>query len=82
MFAGNSVCRAVEELLSRGVIQDQILYLCLIAAPAGLHRLCSQYPKLKVITSEIETGLDDKYNVIPGIGQFGDRCDFATATVQ
>lgn len=30
-------------------------------------------PQVRVITSEIDTGIDDQYRLVPGIGEFGNR---------
>jgi len=38
-----------------------------------LHVVCERFPRLKVVTSEIESGLSEHYRVIPGMGEFGDR---------
>ena len=44
----------------------------LIAAPEGIHRICKQFPRVKVITSEIDECMHDLH-VVPGVGEFGDR---------
>ena len=57
----------MQVLLSKGVEESKILFLSLIAAPAGIHQLCGKYPALKVVTSEIDQGLDETtFQVIPG----------------
>ena len=38
-----------------------------------MHRVCKQFPFLKIVTSEIDAGLNDQFRVIPGMGEFGDR---------
>ena len=70
---GGSASRAVEVLLDKGVLEKNILFLTLIAAPEGIHTLCRQYPALKVITSEIDERIDINFRVVPGVGEFGDR---------
>eukprot|EP01025_Chloroclados_australasicus_P067595 TRINITY_DN9356_c0_g1_i3.p2 TRINITY_DN9356_c0_g1~~TRINITY_DN9356_c0_g1_i3.p2 ORF type:complete len:489 (-),score=30.53 TRINITY_DN9356_c0_g1_i3:237-1703(-) len=70
---GNTACRAIRVLLDKGVEEDRILFLSLIAAPEGIQKVCKLHPKVIVITSEIDMGIDDNYKVIPGIGEFGDR---------
>jgi uridine kinase len=35
--------------------------------------LCRKFPRLKVITSEIDEGIDPDFKVVPGVGNFGDR---------
>ncbi len=43
--------------------------LCsLIAAPEGIHALCKQFPRIKVITSEIDERVDVEFRVVPGVG--------------
>jgi uridine kinase len=70
---GETAARAVQVLLDKGVEEGRILFLSLIAAPEGVHRLCRAFPRLKVITSEIDEGIDANFRVVPGVGEFGDR---------
>lgn len=42
-------------------------------APDGIHALCKRFPKLKLVTSEIDESLNEDLRVIPGMGEFGDR---------
>ncbi|PSC68860.1 uridine kinase chloroplastic [Micractinium conductrix] len=63
--SGTSAARAIEVLLERGVDEGRILFLTVIAAPEGIRRICGSYPRLKVLTSEIDEGMD-AYHVVPG----------------
>lgn len=56
----------LQVLLSKGVEESKILFLSLIAAPEGIHRLCSTFPRLKVITSDIDEGIAPDFQVVPG----------------
>ena len=72
--SGNSASRAIRVLLDRGVDEGRILFLTLIAAPEGIHRVCGSFPRLKLVTSEIDSGVDPASGAVtPGIGEFGDR---------
>ncbi|KAH8664332.1 uracil phosphoribosyltransferase-domain-containing protein [Xylariales sp. PMI_506] len=74
MFAtGGSAIMAVEVLISRGVPEERILFLNLIASPEGIQRFASKFPKLRVVTAFVDQGLDEKNYIIPGLGDFGDR---------
>lgn len=75
LSTGNSATTAVEVLLSKGVAEANILFICLIAAPEGITKLCSRFPGVKVITSEIDKYVDEDrgFSVIPGCGDFGSR---------
>ncbi|EGC45048.1 uracil phosphoribosyltransferase [Histoplasma capsulatum var. duboisii H88] len=74
MFAtGGSATMAVDVLKSKGVPEDRILFLNLIASPSGVADFAQKYPKLRVVTAFIDQGLDEKKYIIPGLGDFGDR---------
>lgn len=74
MFAtGGSATLAVEILKARGVPEDHILFLNLIASPSGVSDFARRFPKLRVVTAFIDQGLDEKKYIIPGLGDFGDR---------
>lgn len=62
-----------QVLLDRGVAQDRILFLSMIAAPEAVHRLCTSFPAMKLLTSEVDRGLDDDCRIVPGVGEFGER---------
>nr|CAB3481528.1 unnamed protein product [Digitaria exilis] len=57
---GNSANQAIELLIRKG-------------APEGVHCVCKRFPRLKIVTSEIDGGLNEEYRVIPGLGEYGDR---------
>ncbi|EQK97605.1 uracil phosphoribosyltransferase [Ophiocordyceps sinensis CO18] len=74
MFAtGGSAIMAVQVLKARGVPEDHILFLNLIASPEGVSNFATQFPQLKVVTAFIDQGLDEKNYIVPGLGDFGDR---------
>ncbi|KAK1847443.1 uracil phosphoribosyltransferase [Colletotrichum chrysophilum] len=74
MFAtGGSAIMAVQVLKARGVPEDRILFLNLIASPEGIKNFTSKFPKLRVVTAFVDQGLDEKNYIIPGLGDFGDR---------
>ena len=61
------ICILLQVLESRGVDQGKILFLTLIAAPEGIHHMCSRFPRLKLITTEIdECVCPDTFHVMPG----------------
>jgi len=70
---GNSAVQAISLLLKKGVQEANIIFLNLISAPQGVHVVSKRFPRVKIVTSEIEFGLNDDFRVIPGMGEFGDR---------
>lgn len=74
MFAtGGSATLAVEVLKSKGVPEDRILFINLIASPQGVKDFAERFPKLRVVTAFVDEGLNEKKYIIPGLGDFGDR---------
>ena len=55
-----------QVLLDKGVLESRIVFLSLIAAPEGIHRICKKFPRMKVVTSEIDEGLNGSFQVVPG----------------
>ncbi|KAL8150679.1 hypothetical protein V2J09_020487, partial [Rumex salicifolius] len=70
---GNSAVQAISLLVKKGVPETNIIFLNLISAPQGVHVVCKAFPRIKIVTSDIETGLNKEFRVVPGMGEFGDR---------
>ncbi|KAL5972401.1 hypothetical protein ACLOJK_041655 [Asimina triloba] len=70
---GNSAVQAISLLIQKGVPESNIIFLNLISAPQGVHVVCKSFPRIKIVTSEIDIGLNEDYRVVPGMGEFGDR---------
>lgn len=51
---------AVEVLKAKGVPEERILFLNLIASPSGVADFAERFPKLRVVTAFIDQGLDEK----------------------
>ncbi|EFA85146.1 uracil phosphoribosyltransferase [Heterostelium album PN500] len=73
LATGGTVAQAVEVLIERGVKEENIIFINLIAAPEGIQFFTSKYPKVTIVTGEIDEKLNEKKYIVPGIGDFGDR---------
>jgi hypothetical protein len=51
---------AIEVLMDRGVPEDHILFLNLIASPEGAAKFADRFPKVRVVTAFVDQGLDEK----------------------
>ena len=51
---------AVDVLKSKGVPEQHILFLNIIASPEGVTSFARRFPKLRVVTAFVDQGLDDK----------------------
>ena len=73
LATGGSAATAIKILKERGVKEEKIIFLNLIACPEGIKKVSSQFPKVRIITAVIDSRLDNKFYIIPGLGDFGDR---------
>ena len=73
LASGSSALAAIDLLLSKGVSEERIVFLTLIAAPQGIKAVCEAFPKLTVVTSEFDAAISAQHKVLPGVGEFGDR---------
>ena len=58
--------RCVQVLLEKGVKESNIIFLSLISAPEGILKLCTRFPLMKLVTSEIDDGINENFQVVPG----------------
>ena len=70
---GNSAVHAVDVLKKRGVPDDQILFLALVAAPEGIEVFQKSHPDVKVYVASLDSHLNDDAYIVPGLGDAGDR---------
>ena len=60
LATGGSALMAVDVLVGKGVPEEHILFLNLIASPEGAQNFANRYPKVRVVTAFIDQGLDAK----------------------
>lgn len=70
---GNSAVHAIDVLKKRGVPDEQILFLALVAAPEGVQVVQDAHPNVKVFVASLDSHLDEHAYIIPGLGDAGDR---------
>lgn len=68
-----SASLAIDILLSKGVKQENIIFLNHVACPEGVDVITSKYPQVKIITAAVDERLNEEKYIIPGLGDFGDR---------
>ena len=68
LATGGSAAKAIDVLKANNVNEERILFLNLIAAPQGIEKIISQFPNVKIITAQIDNGLDDQKFIVPGLG--------------
>ncbi|KAJ3411391.1 hypothetical protein HDV05_002316 [Chytridiales sp. JEL 0842] len=64
---------AVRILLDHDVPEENIVFVSLLAAKQGVFALAHVFPKVKVLTSEVDETLSEQLHISPGFGNYGDR---------
>nr|QKY14881.1 uridine kinase (UK) [Polytomella parva] len=74
---GHTIVRAVQILKSRGVPEERILILSIICSPEAVSMICGGFPHARLVVAEIDNHVDDRHQLVPGCGNYGDRyfCD-------
>lgn len=74
MVATGGSGRHVLDLLNACGIEDgRIRFGAVVVAPEGLECLCVTHPGVRIFAAALDTGLNDAAEIVPGIGDAGDR---------
>ncbi|PID67187.1 MAG: uracil phosphoribosyltransferase [Fusobacteriales bacterium] len=71
LATGGSAVYAIDYLKEQGV--NDILFMCLVAAPEGIAKLLNKHPDVPIYTAKIDQGLNENGYIYPGLGDCGDR---------
>ncbi|MCY0092947.1 uracil phosphoribosyltransferase [Hoeflea ulvae] len=71
LATGNSSIASIEKLKERGA--QNIRFLCLLAAPEGIRNFQEAHPDVPIYTASIDSHLNEKGYIVPGLGDAGDR---------
>ncbi|KAH8055579.1 hypothetical protein JL722_7916 [Aureococcus anophagefferens] len=74
LATGGSALTAIKVLKDAGVPEERITFANVVSCPEGLANLKKHAPKVVVVTSAVDEGLDARRYIVPGLGDFGDRC--------
>ena len=73
LATGNSSVHAVNVLLKRGAMEDNIKFLALVAAPEGVEVFFKAHPNIDLYVASVDEKLDKNASIVPGLGDAGDR---------
>ena len=71
LATGNSSVAAVD-LLKKSDAKN-IRFMCLLAAPEGVKRMQEAHPDVQIVTAALDSHLNEKGYIVPGLGDAGDR---------
>ncbi|CAK9802048.1 Uridine-cytidine kinase-like 1 [Anthophora quadrimaculata] len=70
---GAAAVMAIRVLLDHDVAEENVLLASLLMAESGVHSIAYAFPRVKIVTSALDPMINEKFYVLPGIGNFGDR---------
>jgi uracil phosphoribosyltransferase len=79
LATGHSGTAALTMLAQRG--GQNMTFVCIIAAPAGIATLLGAHPTARIVTGAIDEKLNDHGYIVPGLGDAGDRMFGSTSSV-
>ena len=73
LATGGTLVTVISMLQDRGA--TAVTAICLLAAPEGLARVDKAFPSdtVRVVTGAVDSNLNDKGYIVPGLGDAGDR---------
>lgn len=70
---GAAAMMAIRVLLDHDVPEENIYLVSLLMAVSGVHTIAYAFPKVNIVTTAVDPKINEKFHVLPGIGNFGDR---------
>jgi uracil phosphoribosyltransferase len=71
LATGHSATAAIAKLKQAGA--TRIRFICCVACPEGLQQLLTAHPDVPIYTAAVDSGLNEKAYIVPGLGDAGDR---------
>ncbi len=71
LATGGSAAQAVSLIKAHGA--KKVVMVCVVAAPEGVAKLESAHPEIEIFTAALDEGLNEKFYIVPGLGDYGDR---------
>lgn len=71
LATGHTAVAAVKLVLEHQ--PRSVKFVCLVSAPEGIAALHAAYPEVKIFTAAVDSHLNEKGYIVPGLGDAGDR---------
>ncbi len=73
LATGGTALEVLRKLKSNGAQEKNIFFVSIVCAPEGIKAIKTEFPQIAIVTTAIDTHLNDKKFIVPGLGDFGDR---------
>ena len=71
LATGNSTAAAVTVVKNAGA--RHVTVIALIAASEGIEHIARDHPDVRVVVASVDSHLNEKGYIVPGLGDAGDR---------
>jgi uracil phosphoribosyltransferase len=71
LATGGSGARAIDLIKEAGGSDSR--FVCVVAAPEGVRIIEERHPEVRIFAAALDSGLNDRAYIVPGLGDFGDR---------
>ncbi|MCG8383120.1 MAG: uracil phosphoribosyltransferase [Gammaproteobacteria bacterium] len=71
LATGGSLVDTIAALKKKSA--QVISVVCIVSAPEGIEFIQYKYPNVQIYTAAIDSHLNEKKYIVPGLGDFGDR---------
>lgn len=71
LATGGSFVESLAMLKAKGA--KNITIICIVSAPEGIEKIAKTYPDVHIYTAAIDSKLNERKFIVPGLGDFGDR---------
>jgi uracil phosphoribosyltransferase len=73
LATGHSASAAIDTLNKRGISDDNIRLMSLVAAPEGVRVVEAAHPEVPIFVAALDSHLNENAYIVPGLGDAGDR---------
>lgn len=73
LASGNTIIDSIQRCLKKGVRLENIIVSAVLAAPEGANKIKCLYPELTIMIGQLDSHLDERGYIVPGLGDFGDK---------
>lgn len=73
LATGNSLIEAIKLYVDKGIPETNICCICMISSPQGVEAVFSKYPAITLIVAAVDSHLNERGYIVPGMGDAGDR---------
>ncbi|MBL8709256.1 MAG: uracil phosphoribosyltransferase [Rhodospirillaceae bacterium] len=73
LATGHSAAAAIDTLNKRGISDDSIRLMSLVAAPEGVRVVQAAHPTVPIFVAALDSHLNENAYIVPGLGDAGDR---------